>query len=100
MSPTSVTLRTRKFMTNRLLARRQFVSAQSRPRCGPMAGVFPVAGVGGGVLGDRALTGAHAFDSDANSSTRFSLPSSQILDVLHPAAPTCPRYDHATQLIF
>ena len=30
MSNTSCTLRTRKFMTNRLLARRQFVSAQSR----------------------------------------------------------------------
>jgi len=31
MSQTSCTLRTRKFMTNRLLARRQFVSARHLP---------------------------------------------------------------------
>ena len=55
MSNTSCTLRTRKFMTNRLLARRQFVSARIpegilRTGCGD-AGVFR----------DAALSGDAAF---------------------------------------
>jgi len=37
------------------------------------------------------VDGAHALDSDANSSTRFSLPSSQILDVLHPGRANVPK---------
>ena len=51
MSNTSCTLRTRKFMTNRLLARRQFVSARIpdgilRTGCGD-AGVFRDAALSG-----------------------------------------------------
>ena len=69
-------------------------------RCGPMAGVFPVAGVGGGVLGDRALTApTRSIPTLTVPRASLSLPRRSSM-CCTPAAPTCPRYDHATQLIF
>jgi len=90
MSTTSCTLRTRKFMTNRLLARRQFVSARlritRRGRKKTCAFCRRSRKARGRQVSRRVVAGAWCW-------RRFLClsPLPQILDVLHPGRANVPK---------
>ena len=97
MSNTSCTLRTRKFMTNRLLARRQFVSARIPEgilRTAPAA-AMPVF-FATPLYPETPRLRRHAEDVHARSGDTDRTPPprplpSQILDVLHPGRANVPK---------